>query len=573
MSKMGFLIRIPGPLLDNVTRLVLALITVPLAALSVRFALRTMLAAWLVFPSPLPNPLPPDRTRPSAVADRVDRAAAWAPGEAHYPFLLAQLQQQRMRAGWLAGTSTGDGLAAMVAAQRAVALLPTNPYYHRLAGSVALDRALHPASSPDQVAHLIDQALYGMSSATAHGPFWPLVHQQVGLELLRAWSVLDDEGKTMALGVLRQAVAWDPSFLETALATAWARRGGTYDYEFFNALTPETAAGRSTLGRFLEGHAQRIALAEPDQFPVIRVQALTAYRRALELSGLGFEHLESWIGGYQLLHSGEPQAFLEAATRLASEYSGRPEPQLALAIAAAAADDTTVQRRAAAAAVISAVAGLETMLSERGYPAHVLYESDPEALRSLLADAVRALDPRRQPDQRQTLQARVAMYARALRYQADLLSGDQLWEPALERYRRLSVLEPRRGYALIQAGRCLDALGRGEEALAIYQVAVRVEPRSRATRQTLARAYLRRHEYLEAIDQWRAILARNARDTGSRVQIARVFAEMGLLAEAMREYTEALEHDPGNASVRREMDELVKRVRGQGRVPELVESP
>jgi len=573
MNKMGFLIRVPGPFVDAVSRLTLALVAIPLAALSVRFALRTMLAAWLVFPSPLPNPEPTDGTNSSAVSDHIELAARWTPGEAHYPFLAAQLHQQGMRAGWLAETATSSGFAAMVAAQRALALLPTNPYYHWLAGSVALDLALHPASSPDQVAHLIDQAVDSMKSATARGPSWPLVHQQVGLELLRAWSVLDEDSRSMARRVLRQAVAWDPSFLETALTTVWARQGGTYDYELFNTLTPDTAAGRSTLARFLEREAQRMALADPAQFPTVRSQALTAHRQALELSGLGFEHLQFWIGGYQRLHADEPHEFLEAATQLASQYPARPEPQLALAIAAAATGDATVERRAAAVAVISAVAGLAAMVSDLGQPGHLLRDADPEALRSLLAGTFRALDSRRQPERGQTLQTQISMYVRVLRYQADLWFRDQLWDPALEGYRRLAVLEPRDAYALIQAGRCLDALDRSEEALASYQVAVRAEPRSSAARQALARAYFQRHEYLAAIDQWRALLARNPRDTRSRVEIARAFGEMGLLAEAVREYTEALEKDPGNASVRREMDEMVQRLRGQGRVPEPVEMP
>ncbi|MFQ5745558.1 MAG: tetratricopeptide repeat protein [Acidobacteriota bacterium] len=90
---------------------------------------------------------------------------------------------------------------------------------------------------------------------------------------------------------------------------------------------------------------------------------------------------------------------------------------------------------------------------------------------------------------------------------------------------------------------------------------MRIAPASTAAREALARAYLERREYLEAIEQWRAILSRNRQAVGPRVQIARAYASMGLLDQAVRYYSEALDLAPDNAALRREMERVVDRIR------------
>jgi tetratricopeptide (TPR) repeat protein len=158
----------------------------------------------------------------------------------------------------------------------------------------------------------------------------------------------------------------------------------------------------------------------------------------------------------------------------------------------------------------------------------------------------------------------IEVYSLALRSEADLLFADGSFELALERYHRLAALSSSEPYPLMQMGRVLDALGRADEALSRYRAAVRVAPRSAAARSALARAYLERHEYLDAIREWRALAARNPRLLAPRLEIARAYREMGLLEEAVQAYSDALDLDPDNTAVRREMETAVGRLQNTG---------
>ncbi len=527
-------------------RMAVGFVGLVLAAWVLRFSFHTMIAAWLVFPAPLLNPNPPRAQDPLALLERAQRHV---PGEAHYPFMLGQLQLQRMRAQWLEPAAVGHGREAGSSVDRALLLLSENPYYHRLAGSVAIDLARHPSTPEDEARRLCDVALSHMQSALVRSPSSPLLNQQVGLELLKVWHILGDQGKDAARQALNLASFWDPERLDTSLAAVWARSPRLETLPLLDAVAPDTTEAQARLGRFLVNEAERFASTDGQFSEALGHRALQAHRRAVELADLDIQYLEPWILAHERVLPGRPEPFLVAARELSEAYPQRAEAHLSLAHALAGAARPEEAMRAAVRAVSLSAALLVEQLGT------TTSESPTGLERSLIRRAWGL-----EGEEARILRSQVEVYSRALRFEADLLLDRGSYEPAFDRYRRLDELVSDDPYPSVQMGRCLDALGRSDEALDMYRAAVRRAPRSRSARSTLARAYLARREYLEAINEWRILAARNPRSTATRVEIARAYLEMGLLDEAVRAYSEALEVDPDNEAVRREMETVVGRL-------------
>jgi tetratricopeptide (TPR) repeat protein len=475
----------------------------------VYFAICTGIAAWLVFPAPLLNPPPPfdDLSRLRAAADL-------APGDAMYSYYLGQVQQVEMRRDWMSDTASERGRAAAQAAEKAAYLLPPNPYFHRLVGSVALDRSLHPETPSTEVPALVEQSVLEMGRALVRSPYSPLLHEQVGLELLRAWDVLGRDGHELAATALRRAAELQPEQLAGTLQNIWARLEPSIADQVSEAATPEGAVERLTLARFLEGRAQLQVETGGSGAGQLGSRALEEYGRALVLSDLDLEYVEAWAAAHRRLSSAEEGVFLTAAEELIRDNPDRPEAWLALAEARA-------------------------------------FSGDPEGELQALRRGVEMAEGSEGP----------ILHA-VLRRQADRLFEQGRYEPALEAYERLATSTPRDPFPIIQSAHCLDALDREDEALELFERAVRVAPQDTSVREALATAYIARHEYLEAIEQWQAILARDPRAVGPRIRIARAYVTLGILDRASRYYAEALELDPDNATLRREMDEVVRRLGG-----------
>lgn len=492
----------------TLVRALLAALTLVAAAFPVLFAIRTAAAAWLVFPPPLLNPIPP-----TSDLAQIKRASALAPGDAMYRFFVAHVLQQELRKKWLAREAPALTYQAAAACEDALRLLPTNPYFHRLAGSVALDRAMHHETPVGEVQTIARQAVAFMKNALDLSPTSPMLHQQVGLELLRARDLIHEDGEELALTTLRRAAALDPSYLPATLQNVMARFGPESAWVALERVTPEIAEARLTLARFLESRAAEQTVVSLEQAAALRVRAVDEYRRALDLSDLDLEYVNHWAAAHRRMLSHDPAAFLSAARELAARHPRRPEAWLTVANAAASSGQIAEAMGAGSQAV--------GLASEAGDP---------------------------------------ALLARALRWQADWLFSQRAHEQALQACQQLASLLPEDPYPLTQAGRCLDALDRKEEALEAFIRAVEVAPRSRPSREALARAYLARHEYLKAIAQWQAILAGDPNAVGPRVSIARAYVALGILERASQYYVEALEHQPDNATIRREADEIVRRL-------------
>jgi len=166
------------------------------------FGARTTVASWLVFPSPELNPVPEG-------AARLRTAIRLAPSEASYRFRAAELLADRFQRHWLETDAPTIGTQAARLADEARALLPTNPFYQRAAGSILLSLATHPLYAEDARLASIRAATDRFGAALSAWPRSPMVHRLVGLDLMDHWGVLPEDARGLALGALRVALQHD----------------------------------------------------------------------------------------------------------------------------------------------------------------------------------------------------------------------------------------------------------------------------------------------------------------------------------------------------------------------------
>ena len=88
--------------------------------------------------------------------------------------------------------------------------------------------------------------------------------------------------------------------------------------------------------------------------------------------------------------------------------------------------------------------------------------------------------------------------------------------------------------------------------------AVRVEPGSTGAKRELARAYAGRFQYLDAIEQWRDVLARNPGTVAPNLEIARLYRAINVRNRAIDFYSRVLEIEPDHTAARRELDALLQ---------------
>jgi Flp pilus assembly protein TadD len=108
-------------------------------------------------------------------------------------------------------------------------------------------------------------------------------------------------------------------------------------------------------------------------------------------------------------------------------------------------------------------------------------------------------------------------------------------------------------FALAEA---LEAAGRGAEAIAIYQEALRTQPKSRPTRIGLARALMRQGRTIEAFRQADALLADSLSDPEAWTIVAEALDALGKADLAANAFERALALAPREAQLRARLGRL-----------------
>ncbi len=479
----------------------LAVALLAVAAAILPYALRTAWADWLAHPE-LWLGMGPGTVEPA----RYEEAARWAPGEASYPGFSAMLLHNRARAT----ADPGERLRLLEQARervdRAIALRPTAYRFWWLAGAIEVTRALTPGLTAEARAAALQRAVEQMREAAARFPNGPLLHQQAGAELLRAWRVAGEPVREATMQLLVRSAQLQPSRLRDNYLLILGRLGEREGLELLPRATPSTAEALLLLGDELRRRLPRAsdaALADR-----MRTLALGAYRDALAASGLTVAALQRFSAAWRALADADEHR--RVAAELRERFPRQPIAWLAFADALAREERTLEVRRALDRAVRLAREATEEVLTE------------------------------------------------ALRRRADFLYAHGDPEAAISDYDELAAMRPGDVQLLLQRARCLDRLEQPDRALAAYEQIVKRSPRWIAGRYALAQAYAERFEWLEAIKQWRAIAGINRNDLGAQLQIARAYERLGLRAQAVRWYRQVLERDPDNAAARQELARLLE---------------
>jgi superkiller protein 3 len=105
-------------------------------------------------------------------------------------------------------------------------------------------------------------------------------------------------------------------------------------------------------------------------------------------------------------------------------------------------------------------------------------------------------------------------------------------------------------------GVTLDGLGDRDEALAAYRRAVSLDGSSVILRLRLAERLWEAEQFVQAMNEWRSILAQRPGNLEARLALAAAYARAGARAQAIDEYRRVLQIDPGHDEARRGLARL-----------------
>jgi tetratricopeptide (TPR) repeat protein len=319
----------------------------------------------------------------------------------------------------------------------------------------------------------------------------------------------------VALGAAREAIARDPGALDQVLDQAVALPLAD---EQWLVLVPASAAVRLRLAlgldtRALLGPAAHVARAALGG-PVAKGEA-----------GAG-----RWLLARLLILRGNVDGAVEEIALARSQDPGNPELALTHADALRARGDPRALD--AYRAAVDAAPGSDG--DTAGAPRDPFPVSDVR-----LRDAIRA-----------RVGASPLRHRKAL---ASYLGIRGFREQSMREWRAIVDADGRDAHARFALALALEALGQGDQALEEYRRAVALDGRS-AYRGPLARRLWESQHYFQAIAEWRTIRDREPQNLEARLALARAFVKVGDRGAALQEYQTIVRLDPGNTSVRDELE-------------------
>jgi tetratricopeptide (TPR) repeat protein len=411
--------------------------------------------------------------------------------------LLATWEERRQVALPLAGGAISD-------LRRALAQVPTSaPLHERLAHAhwaaaimEAGQRSEHAASA---VTHL--------ERAVMLAPADVRRHRSLVLFAVPLGVPFTERG----LQAARAAITRDPKLLPD-LVDQLLPAGLTE--EQWLALVPASTVDRLQLGLALE----RLGLLD---------LALPIYRRAVKDASGDEVALARWMLARALTKRGSPRDALPELHAALTLEPKNPELHLALGDALAALRDPAALE-AFRAAVQNATSSASAF-----------------AVADFRAQALVA--------ERMGSPPAPVRYRRAL---AQHLTDRGLWAQAREEWDVVVRELPDDPGAHFGRGVTFDGLGDRDQALAAYRRAVSLDGKSVTFRLRLAEQLWRTEQFVQAMNEWRGIIAQHPGNLEARLALAAAYARAGERPSAINEYRQVLQIAPGHDEARRGLARL-----------------
>jgi Tfp pilus assembly protein PilF len=144
-------------------------------------------------------------------------------------------------------------------------------------------------------------------------------------------------------------------------------------------------------------------------------------------------------------------------------------------------------------------------------------------------------------------------YRRAL---AQHLTDRGLWAQAREEWEIVVRELPDDPGAHFGRGVAFEGLGDRDQALAAYRRAVSLDGKSVTFRLRLAAQLWRTEQFVQAMNEWRGIIAQHPGNLEARLALAAAYARAGEQPRAINEYRQVLQIAPGHDEARRGLARL-----------------
>jgi tetratricopeptide (TPR) repeat protein len=129
---------------------------------------------------------------------------------------------------------------------------------------------------------------------------------------------------------------------------------------------------------------------------------------------------------------------------------------------------------------------------------------------------------------------------------------------AMEAARAALEWEPENINALRIKGSALRVMGKDEDAKAVFEKVLSLDPGNYSFHLDLADIHFKRKEYKEAEERINAFLARRPNDRGAKILLGRLYAEMGNRTHALQIFEELARADPSDSEALAAAAELHK---------------
>ena len=296
-------------------------------------------------------------------------------------------------------------------------------------------------------------------------------------------------------------------------------------------MVPATTLDQLRLATALEGRGRRRE-AEP------------VYRQAREQASRDDVVIAQWLLARFLVGKGEARPAIVELDGALQHEPDNPELHLARGQARAVLDDSAAldDFRAAVAGAVGRDTGPDGRLA-------IFATTDPR-VRALIAAQ---LGPDAGPqDSDSGLRRASDGTVSALRYQRALaryVLDRRLWAQALEAWDAVAAKAPTDAEAQFSRGQAFEGLGQRDHAIKAYLGAVALDGKPRY-RFRLAQLYWTGDQYVQAIEQWRAIAAADPKNVDAHMALGAAYIKIGEPVDGFREYQRVLALVPGHAGAR-----------------------